>query len=167
MGYRQHFRFLKLGNVCIFGSSYVKTSYFAIKACSTETLDCKTFCFRFCESWCVLVKCCELNLLTVRSTHVRISYIPKSTIQQIGKMCCIIEILFSLFYKRIVLMVVCWCYWKQFNRNGFVSMLMNITFYAKILNERDKSVNERRLDKMNAFSRYYVWVGRYWLYIFW
>ena len=31
--------------------------------------------------------------------------------------------------------------------NGFVSMLMNVTFHAKVLNERDKSKNECRFKK--------------------
>ena len=44
-------------------------------------------------------------------------------------------------YSRMVLMVVCWRYWMPFDGNGCVSMLMNVTFYAKILIERDKKRN--------------------------
>ena len=40
----------------------------------------------------------------------------------------------------------------SFDGNGCISMLMNVTFYAKILTEHDKSVNEYRFNKMNVFS---------------
>ena len=38
--------------------------------------------------------------------------------------------------------------------NGCVSTLMNVTFYAKMLIESDRSVNECRLNKMNVFLRF-------------
>ena len=38
-----------------------------------------------------------------------------------------------------------------FHANGFVSMLKNVTFYSKILNEHDKGVNE--CNKINVFLR--------------
>ena len=52
-----------------------------------------------------------------------------------------------------MLMVVCWHYLMLSDANSCVSILMNVTFYVKILNERDKSVNECRFNKMNVFSR--------------
>ena len=55
-------------------------------------------------------------------------------------------------YSGMVLMVVCCRYRMPFDANGCVSTLMNVTFYAKTLNERDKSVNEYRFVKMNVFS---------------
>ena len=39
-----------------------------------------------------------------------------------------------------------------FDANGCVSKLVNVTFYAKNLNERDKSVNECGINKMNVVS---------------
>ena len=55
-------------------------------------------------------------------------------------------------YTRMVLMVVFWCYRMAYDAHGCVSTLMNVT-YAKILIERDKSINECRFIKMNVFSR--------------
>ena len=56
-------------------------------------------------------------------------------------------------YIRMVLMVV-WCRYRMpFDTNGCVSTLMNVNFYAKTLNGRDKSVNAHRFVKMNVFSR--------------
>ena len=52
----------------------------------------------------------------------------------------------------MVLMVVFWGYRMPFDVHGCVSTLMNVT-YAKILIERDKSIDECRFIKMNAFSR--------------
>ena len=83
--------------------------------------------------------------------HFGIPYNLKSTLQHTGEIPCQIEILFSLMYNRMVLMVVCCRYRMPFNANSFVSTLMNVSFYAKILNESDKSVNECRLNKMNVF----------------
>ena len=48
-------------------------------------------------------------------------------------------------------MVVCCRYRMPFDANGSVSTLMNVAFYAKILIEGDRSVNECRLNKMNVF----------------
>ena len=56
-------------------------------------------------------------------------------------------------YTRMVLMVVFWDYRMPFDAHGCVSTLMNVTFWAKILIERDKSIDECRFIKMNAFSR--------------
>ena len=39
---------------------------------------------------------------------------------------CLIEILLSLMYSRIVLMVICWCYGMPFDANGCVSTLVNV-----------------------------------------
>ena len=38
-----------------------------------------------------------------------------------------------------------------FDAHGCVSTLMNVTFYAKILFEHDKSIDECRFIKMNVF----------------
>ena len=56
-------------------------------------------------------------------------------------------------YTRMVLMVVFWRYRMPFDAHGCVSILINDTCYAKILIERDKSIDECRFIKMNAFSR--------------
>ena len=53
----------------------------------------------------------------------------------------------------MLLMVVCWRYRMRFDANGCVSKLMNATFYAKMLIESNRSVNECRLNKMNVFLR--------------
>ena len=63
--------------------------------------------------------------------HFGIQYNLKSTRQQTGEIFCIIEILFSLKYSRMVLMVVCCRYRMPFDANGCVSTLMNVTFYPK------------------------------------
>ena len=47
-------------------------------------------------------------------------------IKQARYFSCVIEILLSLMYSRIVLMVVCWCYGMPFDANICVSTLMNI-----------------------------------------
>ena len=52
-----------------------------------------------------------------------------------------------------MLKVVCCRYRMPFDANGCASTLMNVTFYAKTLNERDKSVNEYRFVKMHVFLR--------------
>ena len=75
-------------------------------------------------------------------------YNLKSTVQQTEEMSCAIEILLSLMYSRMVLMVVCCRYRMPFDGNGCVSTLMNGTFYAKMLIESDRSVNECRLNKL-------------------
>ena len=55
-------------------------------------------------------------------------------------------------YAKMVLMVMSWGYRIPFDAHGCVSMLVNVTFYAKILMERDKCIDECRFIKMNAFS---------------
>ena len=85
--------------------------------------------------------------------HFGIPYNLKSTLQQTREISCVIEILFSLMYSRMVLMVVCCRYRMPFDANGCVSTLMNVTFYAKMVIESDRSVNECRLNKMNVFLR--------------
>ena len=85
--------------------------------------------------------------------HFGIPYDLKSTLQQTGEISCVIEVLFSLMYIRMVLMVVCYRYRMRFDTNGCVSTLINVTFYAKILIESDRSVNECLLNKMNVFLR--------------
>ena len=52
----------------------------------------------------------------------------------------------------MVLMVVFWHYRMPFDAHGYVFTLMNVTFYAKILIERDKSIEECQFIKMNGFS---------------
>ena len=52
-----------------------------------------------------------------------------------------IEILFSLMYTKMVLMVEIWGYRMPFDAHGCVFTLMNITFYAKILIERGESID--------------------------
>ena len=64
-------------------------------------------------------------------------YIPsnvKSTLQQIGETFCAMEILFSLMYSRMVLMVVCCRYRMPLDANGCVSTLLKVTVYAKNVN---------------------------------
>ena len=56
-------------------------------------------------------------------------------------------------YTKIVLMVVFWGYRMPFDAHGCVSTLMKVTFHAKILIERDKSIDECRFIKIKAFSR--------------
>ena len=51
----------------------------------------------------------------------------------------------------MVLMVVCWRYRMPLDTNGCVSTLMNVTYYAKMVSENDRSVNECRLNKRNVF----------------
>ena len=53
----------------------------------------------------------------------------------------------------MVLKVVFWRYRMPFDALGCVSTLMNVLFYARNLVERDKSTDECRFIKMNAFSR--------------
>ena len=54
----------------------------------------------------------------------------------------VIEILLSQIYRRMKLMVVCWYYWMPFHANGSFPTPINVIFYAKILNEWVKIVNE-------------------------
>ena len=61
-------------------------------------------------------------------------YNLKSTLQQTGEMSCVIDIILSLIYSRMVLMVVCYRYRMHFDANGGVSTLMNVIFYAKKVN---------------------------------
>ena len=65
--------------------------------------------------------------------HFRIPYNLKSTLQQTRVTSCIIEILFSLMYGRMVLMVVCWRYRIPLVANGCVSAPMKVIFHAKTL----------------------------------
>ena len=58
--------------------------------------------------------------------HFGIPYNLKSTLQQTEKVSSVIEILSSLMYSRMVLMVVCWRYGMPFDANGCVSTLMNV-----------------------------------------
>ena len=60
-------------------------------------------------------------------------------------------------YTGMVLMVVFWRYKMLFDAQGCVSTLTNVTLYAKIIIDRDKSIDECRLIKMNAFSCLRVW----------
>ena len=53
----------------------------------------------------------------------------------------------------MVLMVVFWCHRMTFDAHSCVSRLVNVTFDAKILIERDKSIDECQFIKMNAFLR--------------
>ena len=50
----------------------------------------------------------------------------------------------------MVLMVVCCRYRMPLYTNGCASTLMNVTFYAKMVTECDRSVNECRLNRMNV-----------------
>ena len=63
-------------------------------------------------------------------------------------------------YSKMVLIVVFWRFRMTFDAHGCVSTLMNVTFYVKILIERDKSIDECRFIKMNALSRLSVWGWR-------
>ena len=57
---------------------------------------------------------------------------------------CLIEILLSLVYSRMVLMVVCWRYRMPFDANGCVPMLMNVGWIKWIyfcVNEFEFGVN--------------------------
>ena len=45
-------------------------------------------------------------------------------------------------YSRMMLMVVFLRYRFRFDAHGCVSALINVTFYVKILIERDKSIDE-------------------------
>ena len=67
--------------------------------------------------------------------HFGIPYNLKSTLQQTEVVSSVIEILLTLMYSRMVLMVVCWCYRMPLDANGCVSTLMNVTFYAKMVIE--------------------------------
>ena len=82
--------------------------------------------------------------------HFGIPYSLKPTRQPTGEISCVIEILFSLMHSRVVLMVVCCRYRMPFDANACISTLMSVTFYAKMLIESDRSVNECRLNKMNV-----------------
>ena len=66
--------------------------------------------------------------------------------------------LFSLLYSRMVLLIVFSRYRVPFGAHGWVFTLINVTFCAKILIERDKSIDECWFIKMNAFSR--LWILR-------
>ena len=73
--------------------------------------------------------------------HFEIPYNLKLTLQHTEEVSSVIEILLSLMYSRMVLMVVCWCYRMPFDANGRVSTLMNVTFYAEMIIESNRSVN--------------------------
>ena len=63
-----------------------------------------------------------------------------SALQQTGEISCIIETLFSLMYSTMVSIVAYWRYGMPLDAGGCVSTLMNLSFYAKMLIESDKSV---------------------------
>ena len=73
--------------------------------------------------------------------------------QQTEQMFCVNEILLSLMYNRMVLIVIQWRYRMPFCGNGRISTLVNATSWAKIINERHKSVNECRFNNMDALLR--------------
>ena len=50
-------------------------------------------------------------------------------------------------------MVFCYRYRMSLDTNGCVSTLINVTFYAKIVIECDRNVNECRLNKMDVVLR--------------
>ena len=85
--------------------------------------------------------------------HFGIPYNLQPTLQQTGKISCAIEILFSLMYNGMVWMVVCCRYRMPFDANGCVSTLMKVTFYANMLIESDRRVNECRLNEISVFLR--------------
>ena len=51
--------------------------------------------------------------------------------QQTGEIFCVSEILYSLMYARMVLMVLFWRSRRPIDAHSWVSRLMNVTFYAK------------------------------------
>ena len=85
--------------------------------------------------------------------HFGIPYNLKSVLQQTGEMFDVIEILFYQIYMEMLLMIVCCRYRMPFDANGCISTLMIVTFYAKMLIENDRNVNECRLNKMDVFLR--------------
>ena len=59
---------------------------------------------------------------------------------------CVIEILLSLMYNRMVLMVVCWHYGMTFNANGCVTALLNVDWIKSVyfcVNEFEVGINDR------------------------
>ena len=64
------------------------------------------------------------SFIPLSCVHLGIPYNLKLTLQQTGEISCVIELLFSLMYSRMVLMVVCCCYRMPFDVNGCVSTLM-------------------------------------------
>ena len=67
--------------------------------------------------------------------HFGIPYNFNSTLQQTGEISCLIEILLSLKYSRMVLMIVRCRYRMPLDTNGWVSTPKNVTFYAKMVIE--------------------------------
>ena len=51
---------------------------------------------------------------------------PQAIIGNAREISCVIEILLSHMYSRMVLMVVCWRYGMPFDGNGCVSTLGNV-----------------------------------------
>ena len=91
------------------------------------------------------------SFISLSFIHFGIPYNFNSTLQQTGEISCPIEILLSLKYSRMVLMVVCCRYRMALDTNGCVSTLMNVN--AKMVIECDRSVNECRWNKMNVVLR--------------
>ena len=103
----------------------------------------------------------EINLCTNYDSFIPLSFIHfgipynfNSTLQQTREISWSIEILLSLKYSRmVVLMVVCCRCRQPLDTNGCVSALMNVTFYAKMVIECDRRVNECGLNKINVVLR--------------
>ena len=93
------------------------------------------------------------SFISLSFIHFGIPYNFNSTLQQTGEISCLIEILLSLKFSRMVLMVFCYRYRMSLNTNGCVSTLINVTFYPKMVTECDRSVNECRLNKINVVLR--------------
>ena len=70
------------------------------------------------------------NFIAISFINFGIPYNLKSTLEQTGELSCVIEILFSLKYSRMVLMVVCCRYRIPFDVYGYVCTKMNVTFYV-------------------------------------
>ena len=100
------------------------------------------------------------SFIALTFIHFWILYNLKSTLQQTREISWVVEILLSLMYSRMMLIVIFWRYRISFDANSCVSTLMKVIFYAKILIECDKSIDECWFIKMNAFSRLWVWDWR-------
>ena len=75
----------------------------------------------------------EFSLCTNHDSFIALSFVYfgilynlKSTLQETGEISYVIDILFSLMYSRMVLMVVYWRHRMLLDANGSVSMLMNV-----------------------------------------
>ena len=85
--------------------------------------------------------------------HFVIRHNLKWTLRQTSEIFGVFEILFFLMYCRMVLTVVCYRFRMLFDADGRLSTLTNVTFYAKMLIQSDRSVNEFGLNEMNVFLR--------------